>query len=62
MLVTIESRTFCLLVCCLKTQKLEYTNYNFARGSVWVSNLVSDIKGGTWTEGEECRLLGSDAV
>jgi hypothetical protein len=27
------------------------TNYNFACGSVWVWNLVSDIKGGTWTEG-----------
>jgi hypothetical protein len=26
-------------------------NYNFARGSVWVRNLVSDIKGGTQTEG-----------
>jgi hypothetical protein len=24
-------------------------NYNFAYGSVWVRNLVSDIKGGTQT-------------
>jgi hypothetical protein len=26
-------------------------NYNFGCGSVWVSDLVSDIKAGTWTEG-----------
>jgi hypothetical protein len=26
-------------------------NYNFACGSVWMSNLNSDIKGGTQTEG-----------
>jgi hypothetical protein len=26
-------------------------NYNFAHGSVWVRNLVSDIKGGTYNEG-----------
>jgi hypothetical protein len=26
-------------------------NYNFACGSIWVCNLVSDIKGGTQTEG-----------
>jgi hypothetical protein len=25
--------------------------YNFAFGSVWVRNLVFDIKGGTWTKG-----------
>jgi hypothetical protein len=25
MLVTTQSRTFCLLICCLKTQILEYT-------------------------------------
>jgi hypothetical protein len=25
-------------------------NYDFANGFVWVSNLVSDIKGGTKTE------------
>jgi hypothetical protein len=25
--------------------------YNFAWGSVWASNLVSDIRGGTYTEG-----------
>jgi hypothetical protein len=25
--------------------------YNFACGSVRVRNLISDIKGGTWTEG-----------
>jgi hypothetical protein len=37
-----------LLSCLLsKTSKLEYTNYNFACGSVWVRNLVYDIKGGT---------------
>jgi hypothetical protein len=23
----------------------------FAYGSIWVWNMVSDIKGGTWTEG-----------
>jgi hypothetical protein len=34
-----------------KTQKLEYTRHNFACGSVWVCNLVSDVKGGTQTEG-----------
>jgi hypothetical protein len=26
-------------------------NYRFASGSVWVWNLVSDLKGGTQTEG-----------
>jgi hypothetical protein len=26
-------------------------NYNFACGSVWVRNLVSNIKGGTQTKG-----------
>jgi hypothetical protein len=26
-------------------------NYNFACGSVWLGNLVSNIKGGTQTEG-----------
>jgi hypothetical protein len=26
-------------------------HYNFARGSVWMRNLVSKIKGGTQTEG-----------
>jgi hypothetical protein len=29
---------------------LRVLNYNFAYGSVCVWNLVSDIKGGTWTE------------
>jgi hypothetical protein len=29
------------------------SNYNFARGFVWVSNLVADIEGGTQAEGVE---------
>jgi hypothetical protein len=29
MLATIQSRTFCLLVCCLKTEELEYTKLLF---------------------------------
>jgi hypothetical protein len=32
-------------------KNLNIQDYNFACGSVWVLNLVSDIKGGTWTEG-----------
>jgi hypothetical protein len=43
-LATIQSRTLCLLVYRRKMEKLEYTNYNFACGS------VSGIKGGTLTE------------
>jgi hypothetical protein len=31
---TNQSRTFCLLVCYIKTKKSEYKNYNFACGSV----------------------------
>jgi hypothetical protein len=50
MLVTIQSRTFCLLVCCLKTYKLGIQNYNFACDFLWVRNLVFNIKGGTQTE------------
>jgi hypothetical protein len=30
-----------------KEEKKYIQNYNFAHGSVWVRNLVSDIKGGT---------------
>jgi hypothetical protein len=51
MLAMIQSRTFCLLVYYLKTRKYEHKNYNFVCGFVWVWNLVSDIKGGTQTEG-----------
>jgi hypothetical protein len=32
-------------------QLVNILDYNFARGSVWVWNFVSDIKGGTQTEG-----------
>jgi hypothetical protein len=42
----------CLLIFCkkkIKNQNIQ--NYNFACVSVWVQNLVSDIKGGTETEG-----------
>jgi hypothetical protein len=34
-----------------KNEKLNMQNYNFACGSVRTLNMVSDIKGGTWTEG-----------
>jgi hypothetical protein len=51
MLATIQSRTFCLLICCLKTKNYHRQKYNFGRGSVWVWNLFSNIKGGTQTEG-----------
>jgi hypothetical protein len=34
----------------VKKQKLEYENYNFACGYIWMGNLVSDNKGGTCTE------------
>jgi hypothetical protein len=47
----IQSRTFCLLFCCLKSLNRNLQNYDDAYGSVWVWNLVSDIKGGTQTEG-----------
>jgi hypothetical protein len=30
-----------------KKKNIYILNYNFARGSVWVQNLVSHIKGGT---------------
>jgi len=33
----------------LKDQDIQ--NYNFARGFVWVWNLVADIEGGTQAEG-----------
>jgi hypothetical protein len=46
---TIRSRTFCLLVCCLKTWRLNYYS-SFCR-SVWVWKLVCGIKGRTKTEG-----------
>jgi hypothetical protein len=32
-------------------------DYNYACVSVWVSNLFSDIKGGTWTGVFENRVL-----
>jgi hypothetical protein len=32
MLATVQSRTLCPLVCCLKAYKLEYKIYNFACG------------------------------
>jgi hypothetical protein len=33
-----------------------YKNYNIAIGSLWVWNLVSDIKGGTQTQGVEGNI------
>jgi hypothetical protein len=53
MLATIQSRNFCLIVFCLihKDQNIQNYSYNFARGSVWVWNLISDIRGGTQTDG-----------
>jgi hypothetical protein len=51
MLAMIQSRTFCLLVYCLKTQESERKNYNFVCDFEWAWNIVSDIKGGTQTEG-----------
>jgi hypothetical protein len=50
MLAIIQSRTFCLLICCLKNKNYNIQNYHFACSSVTVQNLVSDIKGGTETE------------
>jgi hypothetical protein len=43
MLATIQSR--------IQSSHVLFENFNFACGSVWVWNLVSDIKGGTQTGG-----------
>jgi hypothetical protein len=32
-------------------------DYNFACGSVWVRNMVYDINGGTFTEGDICTIF-----
>jgi hypothetical protein len=37
--------------CVLLLQQDLRLNYNFARGFVWVWNLVADIEGGTQAEG-----------
>jgi hypothetical protein len=52
MLATIQFTTFFVFSSAIKNRKkFNYIkNYNFAIGSVWVWNLVSDIVGGTWTE------------
>jgi len=44
-----ESVVFQVAIQKLKDQDMQ--NYNFARGFVWVWNLVADIEGGTLAEG-----------
>jgi hypothetical protein len=51
MLSTIQSRTFVFSYAVWKYRHWNIQNDNFACGSVWVWNLVSDIKVGTYTEG-----------
>jgi hypothetical protein len=48
MLATIRPRTFSVLY---KHENGNIQDYNFAYCSVWVQNLVSNIKGGTLTKG-----------
>jgi hypothetical protein len=55
MLDIIQSITFHLLVCCLKTN-VEYTKLYFACGSRWLRNLVSYIKEGTSEHGAEKNI------
>jgi hypothetical protein len=39
-------------------KRLEYRGYNFACGFVWMQNFVSDVKGGTETEGMAIFCVG----
>jgi hypothetical protein len=50
MLATIQSRAFCLLSKKSKNENIRVEDYNFACDFVWVRNLVSDTKGGTYAE------------
>jgi hypothetical protein len=45
----LEPSVFPSVVKRYKNENLQ--GYNFACGFVWVRNLVSDTKGGTWAEG-----------
>jgi hypothetical protein len=40
-----------------KNNKITIYKINFAYGSVWMCSLISDVKGGTLTEGVEYRVL-----
>jgi hypothetical protein len=40
-----------ILQFCIAVWLTDIQNYSFACGAVWVWNLVSEIKGGTQTEG-----------
>jgi hypothetical protein len=51
MLASIESRTFVFSSAVRKRDNQNIHDRNFACGSIWVWNLVSDIKGATQTEG-----------
>jgi hypothetical protein len=51
MLDTIQSRIFYLFVWLSKDIKIRIYKTNSTCDSVWVRNLVSNIKGGTQTEG-----------
>jgi hypothetical protein len=52
MLATIQSRAFCLLVCCQKNLKMRiYKTIILPVVMYSVRNLVSDTKGGTQSEG-----------
>jgi hypothetical protein len=54
---TTLSGTFFFSSAVEKNIKIFIYRTNFPCGSVWISNLVSDFKGGTQTEGIENRLL-----
>jgi hypothetical protein len=47
-----------LLICCIKARNWNIQNFNFACGSIWLWNIVSDIEN-WWTEGvteQEIRM------
>jgi hypothetical protein len=51
MLITIQFRIFCFPIQYLKKQKLEYSKLRFCMVCLWLSDLVSQMKGRTQTEG-----------
>jgi hypothetical protein len=50
--------TFVISSALQKYKNYNIKNYNFVRGSVWVRYIVSDIKGGTQTEGMLRKIFG----
>jgi hypothetical protein len=50
-LLSFGAEYFVFQVAIQKRKDQDIWNYNFARGFVWVWNLVADIEGGTQAEG-----------